>query len=316
MIITVTLNPALDRTLTIPRFSTGTVNRAHESRLDPGGKGVNVCKVLKTLGEDPLATGFLGGSAGRAIADALDSLGIQHDFVAVTGETRTNLKIYDPELLTYTDINDLGDPVSEESVRALEEKLLLLAKPGDTVLFAGSAPRGIAPELPAAWARKLSARGVKVAADQDGAQLLAMIPAKPFLIKPNEHELKEMLNLPNVKEETLCRAARELVRGGIAHVVVSLGEKGALFADAEGVLFAQGPKVDAVSTVGAGDSLTAALLFSAERELEREDAARLAIATAAAKVTCPGSSPPSMALVQHYFNQVTISTISFASSPN
>ena len=306
MIITVTCNPALDRSLTVPQFTADAVNRASGSRLDPGGKGVNVCKVLSALKTESVATGFLGGSAGSAIAGALDALGIRHDFVRVAGETRTNLKIYDPVRTTYTDINEPGDPVSADDVAKLEEKLLSLAKPGDLVLFAGSAPKGLPEDVTAMWAAQLKERGVLVAADQDGGQLKAMLAAKPFLIKPNDAELKELLSLPDIELPTLVKAARGLVRGGIAHVVISLGARGALFADGQGVLYAEGLRVDAVSTVGAGDALTAALLYAVEQKLSREDAAKLAVATATAKVTCPGSSPPSMEMIRQYRDQVKV----------
>lgn len=309
MIITVTCNPALDRSLTVPRFTADAVNRASGSRLDPGGKGVNVCKVLSALKAESIATGFLGGSAGNAIAGALDALGIRHDFVRVAGETRTNLKIYDPERLTYTDINEAGDPVSADDIAKLEEKLLSIAKPGDLVLFAGSAPNGLPEDATANWATLLKERGVLVAADQDGGQLKAMLAAKPFLIKPNDAELKELLSLPDIELQTLVKAARGLVRDGIAHVAISLGARGALFADGQGVLYAEGLRVDAVSTVGAGDALTAALLYAVEQMLSREDAAKLAVATATAKVTCPGSSPPSMEAIHRYHDLVIVSTL-------
>ncbi|HML67730.1 MAG TPA: 1-phosphofructokinase [Clostridia bacterium] len=309
MIITVTCNPALDRSLSVPQFSADTVNRATGSRLDPGGKGVNVSKVLKALGTGSIATGFLGGSAGNAIANALDSLGIRHDFVRIAGETRTNLKIFDPVRMTYTDINEPGEPVSAEAVAALEEKLLSLAKPNDIVLFAGSVPKGLTEQTIAGWAEALTARGVLVAVDQDGLPLKAMLAAKPSWIKPNDKELKELLGLPDIEIATLASAARSLVCGGIAHVVVSLGERGALFADEQGILYAEGLRVNAVSTVGAGDALTAALLYAAEQNLPREETAKLAIATATAKVTCPGSSPPDIAMIRQYRDKVNITTL-------
>ena len=309
MIITVTLNPALDKSLTVPRFAAGTVNRALEARLDPGGKGVNVSKVLRSLGDRPLATGFLGGASGQALASALDQLTIRHQFIQVSGETRTNIKLYDPEWHTYTDINEPGSSVSAEAVESLFQLLLELAKRGDTVLFAVSEPQGIAPDTTARWASELLSRGVLVAADQDGAQLQAMLSSRPSLIKPNEHELQELLHLPDTEIPTLCRAARELIAGGIARVVVSLGEKGALFADGEGILFAEGVHVEAVSTVGAGDALTAGLLHAMEHDFPREGAARFAIATATAKVTCPGSSPPDLTMIEQYLPLVKISQI-------
>ena len=309
MIITVTLNPALDQSLTIPRFAAGSVNRAVESRIDPGGKGVNVSKALRSLGIDSLATGFLGGGAGLRLANELDSLGIRHQFISVSGETRTNLKIYDPEWHTYTDINELGKSVSSEEIASFEQLLLSLAQSGDTVLFAGSAPKGLSPDLPAHWAEMLLSRGVCVVADQDGAQLQAMVSSHPTMIKPNEHELKELLHLPDTTLPTLVPAAKSLVAGGIENVVVSLGENGALFADDEGVLFAKGVRVDAVSTVGAGDAMTAGFLYARERGFSREDTARFALALATAKVTCPGSSPPTREMVEQYLPRVEIQRI-------
>ena len=309
MIITVTCNPALDRSLTVPRFTADAVNRAISSRLDPGGKGVNVSKVLSALGAESIATGFLGGSAGNAIASALDTLEIRHDFIRIAGETRTNLKIYDPSRKTYTDINEPGDPVSSEDIANLEAKLLSLAKPGDLVLFAGSAPKGLPEDATANWTKLLKERGVYVAADQDGAQLKAMLAVKPFLIKPNDVELQELLNLSDTEFPTLVQAARGLVHDGIAHVAISLGARGALFADGQGVLYAEGVRVDAISTVGAGDALTAALLFALDRGLSREDTAKLAIAAATAKVTCPGSSPPSMEAIRRYRDLIIVTAL-------
>jgi len=133
-----------------------------------------------------------------------------------------------------------------------------------------------------------------------------MLASKPFLIKPNDHELQALLDLPDTELSTLSQAALQLVRDGIARVAISLGARGALFADGQGVLYAEGVRVDAVSTVGAGDALTAALLFAVEHKLSREDTAKLAVATATAKVTCPGSSPPSMEMIRQYRDQVNV----------
>jgi len=309
VIITVTLNPALDKSLTIPDFRLDAVNRATSVRLDAGGKGINVSKVLKAFGMDSLATGFLGGAAGRTIADALGEMQIRGDFIQIDGETRTNLKVFDPENHTYTDLNEPGTVVSPDAMERLRNKLHAQAAPGDTVLFAGSLPRGVSGDAVAQWAAKLSARGVHVAVDQDGDALRKMLTVKPFFIKPNEHELRELMALPDTEIVTLCGAAWSLVRLGIGHVVVSLGEKGALFADADGILLGKGPRVEAISTVGAGDALTAAYLYALAFEKSREDAARLAIAAASAKVTCPGSSPPSRAAVEACLSKIEIQAI-------
>ena len=309
MIITVTLNPALDKTLVIPGFALDAVNRAVSGRLDAGGKGVNVSKVLKSLGADSLAVGFLGGVTGTMIAAELEQLKIRSEFVRINGETRTNLKVFDPVHHTYTDLNEPGAAVSQGDLEKLKKILFDRASPGDTVLFAGSLPAGVPAAAPATWAAELKARGVHVAVDQDGEAMREMVEICPFFIKPNDRELRELLSLPDTRIDTLQRAARSLVRRGIQHVVVSMGERGALFADAKGVLLGKGVRVEAVSTVGAGDTLTAAYLYALEREQSREDAARLAIAAATAKVTCLGSSPPAREAVEALVPKIEIQTM-------
>jgi len=309
VIVTVTLNPALDKTLVIPRFTLDAVNRAVSGRQDPGGKGVNVSKVLKSLGGDSLATGFLGGSSGTVISAELERMQIRSDFVRTQGETRTNLKVFDPERHTYTDLNEPGAAVSQDDLQQLKKKLFDVTSPGDIVLFAGSLPAGVSVSDPVSWASELKSRGVLVAVDQDGETLREMIKICPFLVKPNEHELFELMALPDKEIPTLCAAARRLVQLGIMHVIVSLGEKGALFVDETGVLHGKAPRVDAVSTVGAGDALTAAYLYATKSDFKREDAARFAIACATAKVTCPGSSPPQREAVDAMIPQIEIQVL-------
>lgn len=306
MIITVTLNPALDKSVEIPGLLINEVNRAISVRIDAGGKGINVSKALRQLGSDTIATGFLGGSAGGVIREALDRDGIQNAFVMVPGQTRTNLKVFDPENRTYTDINEPGEPVPPDALDALYERIDSLASPGDTVLFAGSSPAGVDDDLPARWASCLQKRDVRIAADLDGPRLAAMVAAKPSLIKPNARELFEVLGLPDITPGTLATAARTLVGKGVELVVVSMGAQGALFADQDGVWLAAGPAVDAVSTVGAGDMLMAGLLHGLARGDGRLEMIRFAMAAATAKVLCPGSSPPSMEEVQRFIPQIVI----------
>ena len=143
MIITVTLNPALDKTVTLPGFAVNTVNRVQKIRLDPGGKGINVSKTVKALGGNTLSIGILGGASGGYIKSALDRMNLPNDMV-ITGEaTRTNIKIVDPVLMTNTDINEAGGPVSQQMLLAVWEKLTNVVKPGDTVVFAGKNPPGM-----------------------------------------------------------------------------------------------------------------------------------------------------------------------------
>ncbi|MEA4969740.1 MAG: 1-phosphofructokinase [Candidatus Pelethousia sp.] len=309
MIFTVTLNPALDKSVTISGFTLDAVNRVSHMRIDAGGKGVNVSKALKSFGCESIAMGFAGGGSGETLLAALAEMGVLCDFVSVPGQTRTNLKVFDPLHHTYTDINEPGSPVPPAALDELFGRISARVQSGDTLLFAGSAPEGVAADLPARWAVALAARGVRVAADMDGALLKAMAKSKPFLIKPNAQEMAELCGLADTRLETLAAAAGRLVDGGIAMVAVSMGAKGAIFADEAGMLFAEAPKVEAVSTVGAGDTLIAGLLLSKERGLGKEEAVRFAMAAAAAKVTRPGSSPPTRAQAEAYVSGVKITRL-------
>lgn len=309
VIVTVTLNPAVDKAVIVPHFTVDRVNRVTQMRLDPGGKGINVSKILSALGSDSLATGFLGGDTGAYIKKALDDLRIRHDFLEVPYPTRTNLKVYDPENRSYTDINEPGAELSALWADRLFEKLLSSTAPGDIVVFAGGAPKGIEDDIAATWALKLKERGVKTAADLDGSRLAGILKSKPMFIKPNEFELKELLSLPDMEINTLKEAALQLVRGGIELVCVSMGARGALFADEKGVLMAKARARQVVSTVGAGDSVTAAIVYAKENALSREDTAALACACATAKVACEGSLAPSLSEIQEVLSRVELSVV-------
>lgn len=307
MIITVTLNPAVDKTAISPGFSVDHVNRIGGIRLDAGGKGINASKAIQKLGGTSVAMGFLGGTAGTFVERSLAEMGIQADFVRVPGETRTNLKVVDSVNGTYTDLNEPGPEIGAVAVTEFETLLLSRAAPGDTVLLAGSVPAGMPDNIYAVWTKRLKSRGVCVAADLDGERLRQVIAEKPWLIKPNDEELRQLLGLPDMEISTLAAAAETLCRDGVENVVVSLGARGALFAGTDGVLLAKGPEVAVKSTVGAGDTVTAAMIFAHETGMNLPEAARLAVGAATAKVTREGSSPPEREEIEFYARYVRVS---------
>lgn len=307
MIITVTLNPAVDKTAISPGFSVDHVNRLGGIRLDAGGKGINASKVIQKLGGVSIAMGFLGGATGTFVERSLEEMGIDADFVRVSGETRTNLKVVDPVNGTYTDLNEPGPEIDAAAVTEFETLLLSRAAPGDIVLLAGSVPAGMPDNIYALWTNRLKSRGVCVAADLDGERLRQVITEKPWLIKPNDEELRQLLKLPDMEISTLAAAAEALCRDGVENVVVSLGARGALFAGKEEILLAKGPEVTVKSTVGAGDTVTAAMIFAHESGMSLPDAARLAVGAATAKVTREGSSPPKREEIECYARQVRVS---------
>lgn len=290
MIYTVTLNPALDKTVEIPSLTVDSVNRITTMRTDPGGKGINVSKVIKSLGGKCIATGILGGSTGRAISTALEAMGIQTGFWFVEGETRTNLKVIDPVNHTNTDLNEPGITVSEEILNGLLQELLLEVSEGDIVVLSGSLPKGSPKDTYAAWVRACKKAGAKVILDADGELLAEGLGASPYLIKPNNHELSALMGEKLDTPEELEKAARTLMeKHNIAKIVVSMGGAGALYITEKETLYAEGLKVPVKSTVGAGDSVVAALAVSEESGKTLEETVRLSTACGAANVMCSGT---------------------------
>ncbi len=290
MIYTVTLNPALDKTVEIPSLTVDSVNRITSMRTDPGGKGINVSKVIKKLGSESVATGILGGDTGRAISGALEVMGIGTGFWFVEGETRTNLKVVDPVNHTNTDLNEPGLTVSKEILEGLLQELILRINGGDIVVLSGSLPKGAPKDTYGAWVGACKKAGAKVILDVDGELLKAGIEAAPYLIKPNNHELCALLGKELETVEELEEAARSLMeRYGIEKIVVSMGGEGALYVTGEGSVYAKGLKVPVGSTVGAGDSVVAALAVAEEAGKGLEDTVRLSMASGAANVMCSGT---------------------------
>ena len=309
MIVTVTLTPALDKTVILPGFRVDQVNRIQSLRLDAGGKGINVSKVLRALGTDSLATGILGGGTGRYIENSLREMGIASDFVWVEQETRTNLKVVDPQEHTNTDINEPGAPVGADVIEAVYRKVEAAAGPGDIVVLAGKAPAGTPDTVFADWITRLRAKQVRTYLDADAGLLLAGVKAKPSMIKPNDAELSRLTGKAYGSAEEMARAARELVRDGVGTVVVSLGGDGALFVTGAQALRGHGLRVPVQSTVGAGDSMMAAMAHGAARGMRFRDTCALAMAVSAAAVTTPGTQPAGMPLVNELLKQVQIEEV-------
>lgn len=309
MIYTVTLNPALDKTATIPNFHIDAVNRIESVRTDPGGKGINVSKVIQKLGAQSTALGILAGHSGQQISQSLEKMGLTCRFASVPGETRTNLKIVDPVGKTHTDINEPGQPVSQEILDALLESLLRQLREGDLVVLSGSLPKGAAPDIYGVWTRACSRKGAKVFLDADGEPLRSGLKAKPWLVKPNEKELANLFGILPKEEADLISAGRKLQEQGIARVVISLGAEGALFLFEDGTYRAEGLSVPVGSTVGAGDSMVAALAVACEKQLSNEETIALAMATSAANVMCSGTQAAEWSAIEKLLNGVRFEKI-------
>lgn len=290
MIYTVTLNPALDKTVEIPSLAVDGVNRIAAMRTDPGGKGINVSKVIQKLGGESIAVGILGGNAGSAIRMAVEAMKLKTAFLFIEGETRTNLKVIDPVNHTNTDLNEPGLTVSKEILDRLLEDFLSRIKEGDIVVISGSLPLGAPKDTYAVWVKACKEAGAKVLLDADGELLQKGMEASPYLIKPNHHELSELMGKKLETPQELEKAARRLMKEyGIKKIVVSLGSAGALYITEEETIYAEGLSVPVKSTVGAGDSVVAALAISEEAGWSLEKTVRLSTACGAANVMCSGT---------------------------
>ena len=306
MIYTVTLNPAIDKTVTIPDFCLDSVNRVVDCRLDPGGKGINVSKVLLALGQPSVVFTLLAGDTGRTLRAMLAQAGLSVVAHELPGQTRQNLKVVDPARHSNTDINEPGAPASAAALAGLRQDLLARVQPGDLVVLAGSLPAGAPPDTYAGWVSACQAAGAKVFVDADGPALREAVAARPYLIKPNESELVRLAGCPLPTETALVAAGRALLAAGVHKVVISRGAQGALYLSEEETFAAEGLSVPVGSTVGAGDSMVAALALAEARGLPWREAARLSTAAGAANVSCQGTEPAPREAVEALLERVVL----------
>lgn len=297
MIYTVTLNPALDKTVVIPSFAVDQVNRITDVRLDPGGKGVNVSKVIANLGGTSLAVVALGGTAGKSWKQLLQDCGFALHVIPAAGETRTNIKIMDPVGHTNTDINEPGAMIAKEVLEEWIGWMQEVLQSEDILVLSGSVPAAVGTDIYARLVKLCGEKGIRTIVDAEGALLVNVLKECPFLVKPNHHEVAGYVGHELYTVEELVDAANQMLVAGAQNVLVSLGDGGAVWCWCEenGALrhlWARAPHVRVVSTVGAGDSMVGAVAFGLEQKLTREDILRLAVASGTAAVTCDGSQAP------------------------
>ncbi len=283
-ILTLTLNPALDLTVSLDTLQTGNVNRSLGMTSHAAGKGLNVAQVLADLGHKVTVSGFLGQANAAPFEHLMHRRGFIDAFVRVPGETRSNIKLAERDG-RITDLNGPGPEVDSAHQAQLLAQLDDIAAGHDAVVVAGSLPRGVTTEWFAALLRRLTALGLPVALDTSGAALRAGLATSPWLIKPNEEELAEACELEQASPEQIDAAIDKLRAGGVEHVLLSRGSQGADWFGSHGVLNAQPPRVEVASTVGAGDSLLAATLHGLLSGWPAERTLRLATAVAAQAVT-------------------------------
>ena len=309
MIVTVTMNPAIDKTIEIDRLNRGNLNRIEKIEYDAGGKGINVSKTIRELGGESIATGFLGGNAGRVIEEVLDSRGIKHDFVWVEGETRTNTKVCEQDG-TVTELNEKGPEITPEQLTNLLEKLDDLADDNVLFILAGSIPGNMEKDIYARIIERVHKKGAKVLLDADGELFRKGLEQKPDMIKPNQWEIEELQGFSHgVSDKELINTAKKMQTDGIDTVVISLGKNGALFVCGNYVAKGMPLKVDVHSTVGAGDAMVAAMAYSFEKKMEPRETARLCMAVSAGAVMTVGTKPPEKQMVEQLMKRVILEEV-------
>jgi len=285
VIVTVTLNAAADRTLTVPNFQRGQRHRASAGLTLAGGKGINIARALKLLGVPVVATGLAGGRTGTRIVEELTEEAILNDFVRIEAESRTSTAVVDPTGGTYTEINEWGPAVRPEELEILLKKLRYLTQDAELVVFAGSLPRGVDADFYAEATRELAKRHVPVALDTDGEPLRLGVEAEPFLVSPNQREAEGLVGQEFTDEEDFLLALDQIAEMGARNVVITT-ETGcvALIREEREVrrLRASAPRVEPISTVGSGDVLLAAYVAVRHAGRPAEEALRSAVAAGSA----------------------------------
>lgn len=289
MIKTLTLNPALDKTIIVESFQLNQLNRIKEVHKDAGGKGINVSKMLIKLGQSSTAAGFLGGAAGDYIKAEVDKLGIKTDFVKTAEETRTNTKMVDPVNNTFTDLNESGAQITKANINDLKKEIFSDLKKGDILVLAGSVPAGVGDDIYFKLIKSAAAKGIKTILDADGPLFREGIKAAPTLIKPNEHELGLHFKEEFKDLKTMIRKAESLLETGIEMIMLSLGEEGAVFITAADKYKIEPLKLDVKSTVGAGDAMVAGLAYGLENKLDLVEILKTAAACSSATLIREGT---------------------------
>ncbi|TDC97737.1 1-phosphofructokinase [Actinomadura sp. 7K507] len=291
MIVTVTLNPSLDRTIDVDVLTRGAVIRARSARLDPGGKGVNVSRALLANGVASTAVVAVGGTDGDQLRRLLEAEGMRVRAVRVAGRTRSNVTVVEPGGVV-TKLNEPGGPLDPGELDEIGAVVEAEAGAASWVVGCGSLPPGVPDGTYAELCRRFGPDGIRVAVDSSGAALRAAVPAGPDLIKPNREELAEAVGGPVGTVADVVGAAGELRARGARAVLVSLGAEGAVLVDDDGVLTGDAPVTRPRSTVGAGDALLAGFLAAGARG---PGALAEALAWGAAAVSLPASRVPGAA---------------------
>lgn len=304
MIYTLTPNPSVDRSLTIAEIRFNTVLRSQRVRLDWGGKGFNVSRALHQFGIESVALGWVGGGTGKILADGLQMLGIQTDFVWVDQDTRTNTMIIEAEGDWHIKVNEPGPSISPEDIEQMVLKVEGYAKKDDLWVLSGSLPPDVPEDFYVKLIGLLKQRGVLVYLDASGTALQLGCQAGPYLVKPNVFETSQAVGFSIDGQEDAKRAALSFLRMGIDYFALTMGASGLLLATQQEMILASPPKIHSKNAAGSGDALLAGLIYAQQQGMNLVETARWAVATGSASVETEGVSEFEIDRVQALMGQV------------
>jgi len=302
-LFTLTLNPAVDRELTVPAIEYNTVLRAAQWQVDCGGKGFNVSRMLKSLGADNTALGFAGGKSGEVLREGLEALGIDTDFVWVADETRTNVSIVTEAHNRYIKVNEPGPTISSAELKILIQKVRQFSAPGDWWVLAGSLPPGVPASIYAELITVIQQAGAHAILDSSGEALRLGCKAKPFMVKPNDVEAQALTNLAVSSQTDIINVAKAIQSIGPIHVVISLGKKGLLGVTPDQVWLIKSPQVDERNPIGAGDSLVGGVVWGLKQAYSVDEALCWGVACGAAAASLSGTGVASFKRVKSLYAQ-------------
>lgn len=268
MIFTVTLNPAVDRELIVDEIVFDSVLRASAWRMDCGGKGFNVARMLASLGVPSVALGFAAGRGGAILADKLGELGIETDFVWVSGETRTNVSIVDRANGRYVKVNEPGPEIDGDQLGKMMEKVSGRVRPGDIWVLAGSLPPGVSAGYYGELIHVIQSAGARVFLDTSDSALKVSCGSGLLLVKPNGEEAQQLTGLPVTNPAEIAKAGQAIRDMGPASVVISLGKEGAVLVEEKSACYAESPLIEERNPIGAGDSMVAGIVWGLSRGSE------------------------------------------------
>lgn len=303
MIYTVTLNPSIDYLVEVENFQIGSVNRTSLDKKYPGGKGINVSRVLKRIGNDTTVLGFIGGQTGEFVKACLNNEEVYTNFTEINGDTRINIKL---KTDIETEINSQGPEIPKESYQQLLS-LISNLQTHDVLVLSGSIPTSLPKDAYVTMMKLCSGKGVQVVVDTSGKVLLDVVQYQPFLVKPNHHELAQLYSTEIKNVLDACKYGIKLVEAGAQHVIVSMAGDGAVLCTKEKSYVANVPKGRVINSVGAGDSMVAGFIGMFEKTESVFTAFRYSVAAGSA--TAFSSDLCTLELIEELLPQIEISEI-------